>query len=305
MPDPKLAQQRIGIVGLGLMGGSLAMALRGHCAHLVAIEPQPAVRLLAQQNNVVDAVTDDFAVGITDVDMLVFATPVRTTLNLLARLPTLRPDGCMVMDLGSTKQAVITAMNALPPTIRAIGGHPMCGKESSGLAAASADLYHNQVFVLCRSPQTTPDAEALALEMVATVRANPIFLEPGDHDHIVAAVSHLPYLVSAALMRVVADEREWDISASGFRDVSRLAGSDTRMMLDILMTNRPAILAALDDYQDDLDTFKRLLQDANETALTDWLAEARVRYAAYRRHRSARPSASGTDGNPDSNRGSG
>ncbi len=293
MTESLLAQQRIGIVGLGLMGGSLALALRGHCARLVAIELQTAVRQQALSEGIVDEATDDLAEGVGRVDMLVFATPVRTTLRLLERLPGLRPDGCIVLDLGSTKADIVATMDALPEPFAAIGGHPMCGKESSGLASASADLYEQQTFVLCRSARTTPAAESLALELVAAIGARPVFLQPDDHDRIVAAVSHVPTLASAALMRVVADEDEWDISASGFRDVSRLAGSDTRMMLDILLTNRPAILAALQVYRLDLALLAQLLDDGDESALADWLAEARVRFAAYRRHLSARPGAAG------------
>lgn len=289
MEQPLLADQRIGIVGLGLMGGSLALALRGHCRQLVAIEPQPGVRQQAVRDGVVDAATDDLGAGATAVDMLIFATPVRATLSLLETLPTLCPDGRLVADLGSTKADVIAAMDRLPESFQAIGGHPMCGKESSGLAAASADLYQNQTFVLCRSRRTSPGLEALMGELVAAIGARPVWLTAATHDEIVAAVSHLPYLLSAALMRVVAAEEQWAISASGFRDVSRLAGSDTRMMLDILLTNRAAILAALEHYQADLAALAVILQQADEAALAGWLAEARVRHAAYRRHRSAPP----------------
>lgn len=293
MTEPALAQQRIGIVGLGLMGGSLALALRGHCRRIVAIEPQAAVRQMALIDGIVDEATDDLAVGVSAVDLLVFATPVRTTVDLLSCLPRLRPDGCVVLDLGSTKQDVIGAMDTLPSTFAAIGGHPMCGKELSGLAHATADLFRDQTFILCRSQRTTPETETLALSLVAAIGARPIFLDAVEHDKIVAAVSHLPYLISAAVMRVVAGEQEWEISASGFRDVTRLAGSDTRMMLDILMTNKPAALIALRRYQADLARLERLLENADEPGLVDWLAEARVRHAAYRRHRSARPPTSG------------
>lgn len=287
MTEALLAQHRIGIVGLGLMGGSLALALRGRCRHLLAIEPQVTVRQTALRKGTVDAVTDDFAAGVAKVDLLVFATPVRTTIELLARLPDLQAGGGVVLDLGSTKQMIIQAMDALPPPFEAIGGHPMCGKELPGLASAAADLYQDQTFVLCRSRRTTPTAEAHALALIAALGARPVFLDAAVHDELVAAVSHLPYLVSAALMRVVAGEQEWAISATGFSGAARLAGSDTRMMLDILMTNRTEVLSALRHYQADLAALESLLAGEDEPGLANWLAEARVRYAAYQRHRSA------------------
>jgi prephenate dehydrogenase len=289
MSSTSLATQRIGIVGLGLMGGSLALALRGRCRSIVAIEPQPGVRQQALRAGIVTEATDELAAGVTEVDLLVFATPVRTTVDLLAQLPALRPDGCLVTDLGSTKAAVVAAMDDLPLAFAAIGGHPMCGKETSGLASADGDLYRDRTFVLCRSRRTTLAAEETALALVAAVGARPVFLPAAEHDALVAAVSHLPYAAAAALMRLVTDEAAWEISASGFRDVSRLAGSDTRMMLDILMTNRPAILAALRDYQAELATLTVLLEAGDEPQLSEWVAAARVRHAAYRRHLSARP----------------
>jgi prephenate dehydrogenase len=179
-------------------------------------------------------------------------------------------------------------MDALPSTFAAIGGHPMCGKETSGLASADGDLYRDRTFVLCRSLRTTPAAEASVLALVAAVGARPVFLPAAEHDALVAAVSHLPYAAAAALMRLVTDEAAWEISASGFRDVSRLAGSDTRMILDILMTNRPAILVALRDYQAELAALTVLLEGGDEPQLSEWVAASRVRHAAYRRHLSAR-----------------
>jgi prephenate dehydrogenase len=288
MSSPSLATQRIGIVGLGLMGGSLALALRGRCRSIVAIEPQPSVRQEALRAGIVTEATDEPAAGVAEVDLLVFATPVRTTVDLLGRLPALRPDGCLVTDLGSTKAVVVAAMDALPSTFAAIGGHPMCGKETSGLASADGDLYRDRTCVFCRSLRTTPAAEASVLALVAAVGARPVFLPAAEHDALVAAVSHLPYAAAAALMRLVTDEAAWEISASGFRDVSRLAGSDTRMILDILMTNRPAILVALRDYQAELAALTVLLEGGDEPQLSEWVAASRVRHAAYRRHLSAR-----------------
>ena len=178
--------------------------------------------------------------------------------------------------------------SALPPPFAAVGGHPMCGKETAGLAAADGDLFRGQTFVLCRVPRPAPPAaESLALALVDAIGARPLWLDAADHDRLVAAVSHLPAVVAAALMRGATDERQWAVSASGFRDAARLAGSDPRMMLDILLTNRAAILAALRDYQADLAGFAAALEREDAAALADWLAAAQVAHAAYRRYKSA------------------
>jgi prephenate dehydrogenase len=211
---------------------------------------------------------------------------VRTILRLLAQLPAARPDGCLVMDLGSTKAEICRAMEALPPSFQAIGGHPMCGRETAGFGAAAADLYRGQTFVLCENGRTTPQITAVAQEIIKTIGAKPLLLPPQTHDKMVAATSHLPYLVSAALMQTAAaqnDEQLWQVSASGFRDTTRLAGSDPQMLLDILLTNRMEVLEQVDKLQGQIITIKKLLIQGDETALADWLAETRRQYELYRK----------------------
>jgi prephenate dehydrogenase len=282
--------ERICIVGLGLMGGSLARALAGRVAALVAVETHAATRQMALQSGLFSRVTADLDQGVADAGVVILATPVSAILEILGQLPALRPDGCLVLDLGSTKAAIGQAMAGLPAQFSAIGGHPMCGKETAGFAAAEATLYQGQTFVLCANERTTPAAEEMATRLVTLIGARPLFLDAPDHDRIVAAVSHLPYLVSAALMHLAAgqqDERLWTVSASGFRDTTRLAGSDPRMMLDILLTNKTAVLAQLDQYQQTLRDLSRLLESGDESDLARWLAETQHRHSGYRRAKTA------------------
>ncbi|MBP6016657.1 MAG: prephenate dehydrogenase [Candidatus Promineofilum sp.] len=282
-----LANLRVGIVGLGLMGGSLALALRDRVARLTAIERLADVRQLALRESIVADAGESLTLHPPPVDLLVLATPVRAILDTFRMLPDLYPDGCAIIDLGSTKREVVAAMDLLPPRFAALGGHPMCGKETAGLAAATADLYRDQLFLLCPSQRTTPAVNAMALALIDCIGARPLWIDAADHDAAVAAVSHLPALLSAALMRVAADERLWPVSASGFRDTSRLAGSDPRMMLDILLTNREAVLEALRHYETELADVRLALEAGDETTLAEWLATAQVNYAAYRRFKSA------------------
>jgi prephenate dehydrogenase len=286
-PAAPLSSLRLGIVGLGLMGGSLALALRGRVAPPAAVDRQPDTRQLALREGIVSFAAEELSDDFPPVDLLVLAAPVRVILDTLGRLPTLLPAGCAVLDLGSTKREVVAAMDALPEPFAAIGGHPMCGKETSGLASAAADLYRDQTFFLCRSRRTTPALEATALALVGAIGARPVFMDAAAHDTAVAAVSHLPALLAAALMRVAAEEALWSVGASGFRDTARLAGSDPRMMLDILLTNREAVLAALAGYEWELAAVRRMMEQGDEAALAEWLATAQVNYAAYRRFKSS------------------
>jgi prephenate dehydrogenase len=283
--------ERICVVGLGLMGGSLALALRlarrlaipQRPFHLTIVDSNPKTRAAA--GRIADFVSDDLALGVEHADLVVLATPVRTIVSVLEQLPQLRPDGCLVLDLGSSKTNICQAMDNLPDSFQAIGGHPMCGKETAGFGAAAADLYENQTFVLCENGRTTPQLAAIVHQIIRTIGANPLNLPAQTHDNMVAAISHLPYLVSAALMQTAAaqnDDQLWQVSASGFRSTTRLAGSDPQMLLDILLTNGTAVRNQIEAYQTQLDEIKRLLTIGDEQELLDWLTKTNQQHEAYK-----------------------
>jgi prephenate dehydrogenase len=286
-----MLQARVTIVGLGLMGGSLALSMR--LAQRVARNPYPTHITVVDTNpdtlkaatRLADGVVSDFAEGVKDAELVILATPARTVMDLLAQLAEARPDGCMVLDLGSTKRDICAMMDRLPNGFEAIGGHPMCGKETAGFRSATPDLYRDKTFVLCRTERTTGRVENLVLDLLKIVGANPLFLPPDIHDEMVAAISHLPYLVAGSLMRsaaTMADERLWAVSASGFRDTTRVSGTDPKMMLDILMTNKTAVLAQLQRYQDEITAVAQLLESGDEEKLAAWLVETQEKYFTYR-----------------------
>jgi prephenate dehydrogenase len=277
----RLGAARVTIAGLGLMGGSLALGLRGKCGELMGVDPDPAAAALAVERNVVDRVAD-FATAASATDLLILAAPVRAILALLRQLgheP--RPERpTVVLDLGSTKAEIVQAMRALPAGWDPVGGHPMCGKEASGLAHAEAGLFQGRVFVLTRLERTSPGALRLAGEVVAAVGAREMRLGAEQHDTLAASSSHLPYLAASALVRAAeaaGDGAVWDMAASGFRDTSRLAASDVTMMLDILLTNRAAIGAALARYRAELDDLTRLLAAGDAEGLRALLQGAQAR----------------------------
>ncbi|MFN2106677.1 MAG: prephenate dehydrogenase [Candidatus Promineifilaceae bacterium] len=281
-----MINHRVCIAGLGLMGGSMAQALKGKAGRVTGVDRHAATRQQALADGVVDFAPESLAVGVSDADIVILAMPVRAILDALHELPVLIPDGCFVLDLGSTKAAINEAMSELPPGFAALGGHPMCGKETAGYRAADPTLFQGQTFILTRNERTTPEIERLALAIIDLIGAKPLFMEAQQHDRLTAAVSHLPYVLSAALMRFVSQQKDdylWQTSASGFRDVSRLAGSDPQMLLDILLTNKTAVLEQLKGYQVELQEVIRLLAGADEKTLAAWLSEAQRRHIAYRK----------------------
>jgi len=280
----RLADAHVAIVGLGLMGGSLAAALsaRRACRRIVGIARRPSTLSTALALRIIHQGETNLAQGVREADLVVLATPVRDILARLAEIGPLLKPGCVLLDVGSTKRAICQAMESLPPHVQPVGGHPMCGKETSGLAMAEPDLYQDRVFVLSPLARTAPEALALAEEMVRAVGARPLLLDPIRHDALVAAISHLPYLLSVALVQSAerlseGDALLWALAASGFRDTSRLAAGSVEMMLDILITNREPILAALEVAQGELAALAALLAQQDFSALQAKLEAARRR----------------------------
>jgi prephenate dehydrogenase len=188
---------------------------------------------------------------------------------------------CLLLDLGSTKQDIVRAMETLPPHVQPLGSHPMCGREVSGLAAADPQLYRGALWVLVPLSRTSDASLRLASELISAVGARPVVLDAARHDQLVAAVSHLPYVLATALVLTVAqlgedDAMVWRLAASGFRDTSRLAGSDVNMMLDILMTNRAAIGEMLVRASSHLAQLADLIARGDEESLRSLLMVART-----------------------------
>jgi len=278
-PPFALRDAAVTVVGLGLIGGSLAWALRARqlCRQVGGVTRRPEGMAEALTRGVVDSATTDLAAGVGGADIVVLAAPVRTILRQIPLVaPWLKP-GCVLLDVGSTKEAIVAAMAQLPSHVQPVGGHPMCGKEKSGLAAADPALFEGAPFVLTPLARTAPEAVTLAKEMARGVGAYPIILEPRRHDRLVAAVSHLPYLLSAALMSVAcqvggADGALWALAASGFRDTSRLAASDVQMMADILLTNRQAVGEMAQLCCAALEQLAAMIASGDETALKETLS---------------------------------
>jgi prephenate dehydrogenase len=285
-----LSDCRVTVVGLGLMGASLCMDLvQGNlCREVRGVAHRTETALRAFFDNAVDQATTDLNAGVAGADIVILATPVRTIVGMLDELGSLLWPGTLVMDMGSTKGAICAALDHLPAGVQPIGGHPMTGKEQAGFGAAEPGLYIGAPWVLSPLPRTSPVALQLATELVEAVGARPIVLEPQRHDRLVATISHLPFLLAGALVHTVADVGEsdplvWDLAAGGFRDTSRVAASDTRMFMDILSTNREAVLAQIDSFDAHLNELRTLLLNCNESELRAKLSSSQQLRANWRK----------------------
>lgn len=287
----ELADCTIAIAGLGLMGGSLGLALRGRVARVIGIARRAETIEQALAAGAIDTGCSTLAEGIAEADIIVLATPVSVILAQIEEIGRLARgggvrDGVVVIDLGSTKERICNALDGLPAAIQPVGGHPMCGKETSGLDVAEAGLYCGAPFVLSALPRTASQAMALATCLALAVGACPIELDPVRHDRLAAGISHVPYLAALAVFAAANDLAQedamaWRLAAGGFRSTTRLAGSDDKMMADILLTNRAAVLAQLDRLQAGLAQLTASITTGDETGLRDIAGAVRERRSAF------------------------
>jgi len=275
-----LADARVVIVGLGLMGGSLAGALRGRCARVTGVSRREETIENALSRGLIDDGTTDLAEAIDGTEIVVLATPVRTIMRQIEEIGPLLSPGCLLMDIGSTKAQIAKQMEGLPAGVQPLGGHPMCGREVAGIAAAEPTLYQGCTFILTPLARTSPDALTLGESLVQAVGAHPLVLKPDQQDRLAATISHLPYLLACALVNTAdaltsSDQAAWEIVAGGFRDTTRIAGSDVTMMLDILLTNREEVLEALNTYRAHARRLAQLIASGEEDDLRQALTTIR------------------------------
>jgi len=248
---------KITIIGCGLIGGSLALALkRRRPEHFVVCLDLPERIHAILDAGVADAVgsTDDFASHLPESDIVVVATPVQFVPDTLSAIKPYLKENAIVTDAGSTKSDIMAAAHELmPPGAHFIGGHPMAGAERSGVEAADPLLFSDRVYALCPYQDTPPDAFLTLLELVESLGAVPVTIDPQEHDRILAMVSHLPHFIAVALMHAaMADDVEHEMlekmAGRGFLDMTRLAASNYVMWKGIMTTNAEAIKEALEGF---------------------------------------------------------
>ena len=276
-PDFNLAESKVAIIGLGLMGGSLALGLRGKCAALYGIDPHQPTLELAISQHIVDYADSDPAKLPPEVDLVILAAPVPSIIALIYQLPFTISHPCIVMDLGSTKKQIVDAMSCLPERFDPIGGHPICGKEKLSLANAERTLYYAAPFLLTPLERTSPRALSAANQIIDALGAKATVLDATEHDRILASTSHLPFLLASALALATPT----DVAAfigTGFKSTSRVAGTPSSMMLGVLQSNRENVLNALHGLQQQLAEVESALASEDFTQLETLLNQSRSSY---------------------------
>jgi prephenate dehydrogenase len=271
--------QRLAIVGLGLMGGSLGLAARERAAvtHIAGFDPDEGARAAALARGCVDEATGDLATAVAGADLIALCAPVTELPAVLAELAELAP-GATVTDIGSTKAGVVAAV---PPSLRSrfIGGHPLCGMETRGAQNARAELFEGATWYLTPLAETEPARVRDLHRLVAALGATPVAVDAGVHDRLLALTSHLPHVL-ANLLVVQAGEARIDghdpLTAIGgsFRDMTRVAGANPRIWVDIYLDNREALAAVLREHQRALGEALAALEAGDAGYLARWIGQA-------------------------------
>ncbi len=270
------------VVGVGLIGGSLALAAKqaGAVRSVVGVARSAASRDIALARGVADRVTGDLASGVRGADLVVLAVPVREIVRLLPEVARLADRACLVTDVGSVKGPILETGDAAFPDGRFVATHPIAGKEQSGPGAAHADLFRGANWILTPGRGTRPEAVGRVTALCCAVGATVLRMDAAWHDEVFATVSHLPHLAAFALMdAVLATERGGErirFAAGGLRDFTRVAGSDPVMWRDIFLMNREPVLKVLAGYRHALERLATAIRDGDGAAVEARLAQARV-----------------------------
>jgi prephenate dehydrogenase len=273
--------ERVAILGLGLMGASLGMALRaaGVARVVTGYDVGPGVAGRSRERGAIDIASADAPTAVAGADLVILATPIRATPDLFTALaPHLAP-GALVTDLCSVKAHIVSrAERMLPDPSHFVGGHPMTGSEHSGVEAARAALYDGCIWALTPTEHTAPEAGARLSWMIGRLGATPLLLEPAEHDAAVALISHLPRIAASGLILTATQSASWpvarELTSGGFRDTTRVASGDPGMMYDICGSNRSAVLASLDAYIEILRSLRARMANG-DTTLEDTFSDAR------------------------------
>jgi prephenate dehydrogenase len=256
------------VVGIGLIGASLAAALKeaNICQEVIGVDIDESSLVRAKEKELIDRILP-LLDAVREADLIILATPVRQIINILKEIePWVRP-GTIIMDTGSTKASVVAAMNTLPEHIQAIGGHPMTGAATAGLDDASAKMFNGRVFVLTPTQRTNEATQIFAENLVQRIGARLIVVDADHHDRAAAIISHLPRLLSVALLNtayVGKDELAWTLAAGGFCESTRKANENIPMWVDVLLTNQKGIIAAIHAFQDCLEEMAQHIEEGDE-----------------------------------------
>jgi prephenate dehydrogenase len=275
---------RVFIIGLGLIGGSLALCIKAQHpeSEIYGIDVDDHQVILAKMLGIIDEAAASIESGAAEADLIIIATPVSTAGRILKILAdTALKNDVIVTDTGSTKGFITEKASCLTEKgITFIGGHPMAGSHKSGIAAAKKFLFENAFYLLTPGHGVGEDKLAVLKKWLSGTKAKFLNVSGGEHDYLTGVVSHFPHIIAASLVHQAAKAEEGNslvtrLAAGGFRDITRIASSNPEMWRDILLQNRQVLISLLDDWQVEMDRVKEMLNVGNENYIYEYFNSAK------------------------------
>ena len=274
-----MQSKHIMIVGLGLIGASLAKCIKSefpsYC--LIGWDNLENTKMIAKKTGIVDEIPDSFKDGAKKADVIILCTPISISIDYLRELSYLQlKDNVLVTDTGSTKQEIMSVARNL--SFDFIGSHPMAGSHKSGVTAADSQLFENAYFIFTNDYQVPRVQELKSL--FSGTKAKYVELTSSEHDQITAMLSHLPHIIASGLVNQADDfnqshPRAKQLAAGGFRDITRIASSDPKMWTDILMSNRLSLISELDEWQCQMNQVKQWLLSSDSVSIYHFFERAK------------------------------
>jgi len=264
-----MTPRRLALIGLGLIGSSIARAARVHCPdlHVAAFDADAGVRDRVRDLGIADHVAGTLADAVAGADLVILCVPVGAIAGLAGDLAAAVAPGAIVSDVGSVKAMVIDALRPhLPAGVHLVPAHPVAGTEFSGPDAGFASLFHHRWCIVTPAPDTAPEAQAAVCAFWEALGAHVEVMDAAHHDRVLAVTSHVPHLIAYTIVGTASDLEEVTksevikFSAGGFRDFTRIAASDPTMWRDVFLNNREAVLEVLQRFSEDLTALQRAIR---------------------------------------------
>jgi prephenate dehydrogenase len=274
--------EQVGFIGLGLIGGSIAKAIKkcGLAKKIVAYDIDTSALNLAYREQIVDICALEIDEHFNKCSIIFLCCPVQVNIDLYKQLINIVNNDCIITDVGSTKESIMRAVEAIQSPIPFIGGHPMAGSEKYGYMASTAHLFENVYYILTPAKSTQKTHLDLLYALIKGIKALPIVVSPTQHDFITAAISHVPHIIASSLVNMVKelDSNEGylhTLAAGGFKDITRIASSSPAMWQQICLSNKNHIIKVLSHFHDELDAIIHMIEEGNQHIIYDFFEGAR------------------------------
>jgi len=272
----------ISVIGMGLIGGSLAAAFKQQSDdyYIIGFNHNLESAHEALNMGIIDRVAETIKDAVAEADVIFIAIPVKMITEYAIQAARYAKHGAIITDVGSTKASIVASIESqMPDGIHFIGGHPMAGSEKSGVKAASPALFKNAHYLLTPTEKTSMTAYKNLHSMLTSIGANVVAIDPQKHDQAVAVISHLPHMVAAVLMNLASKEANHTqnilmLAAGGFKDTTRIAAGSPRMWIDICLENKDAIIYSIDQMIDMLSSLRHIIEEEDRDRIKEFLEQA-------------------------------